>query len=181
MHRRFPLTRRHRRLLDDLALFTIETYARTREEIISTQAEQLMELSLTRIFSVVFAYHFAFLAISIALFGLGLGGVASYVVAGWNGPLFTKLGWLSGANSILVILSLALILGQGDHPSYGNLALMYFATPLTPSTDALNNPGANELSTSAITATWISVGVMPTSRLVMAKPPAGNRCRAPSG
>ncbi|MEV4877837.1 STAS domain-containing protein [Streptomyces cyaneofuscatus] len=33
------------RILDDLALFTIETYTRTREEIISSQATQLMELS----------------------------------------------------------------------------------------------------------------------------------------
>lgn len=33
------------RVLDDLALFTIETYTRTREEIISSQAAQLMELS----------------------------------------------------------------------------------------------------------------------------------------
>ncbi|MBT2381591.1 STAS domain-containing protein [Streptomyces sp. ISL-111] len=33
------------RVLDDLALFTIETYTRTREEIISSQANQLMELS----------------------------------------------------------------------------------------------------------------------------------------
>jgi hypothetical protein len=40
---------------------------------------------------------------------------------------------------------------------------MYLATPFTPSTEALNKPGANELSTSAITAMWISVGVIPTS------------------
>ncbi|WP_411082061.1 STAS domain-containing protein [Streptomyces sp. cmx-18-6] len=33
------------RILDDLSLFTIETYTRTREEIISSQAAQLMELS----------------------------------------------------------------------------------------------------------------------------------------
>jgi rsbT co-antagonist protein RsbR len=33
------------RLLDDLGLFTFETYARAREELISAQAEQLMELS----------------------------------------------------------------------------------------------------------------------------------------
>jgi rsbT co-antagonist protein RsbR len=33
------------RLLDDLGLFTIEVYSRTREEIISSQADQLMELS----------------------------------------------------------------------------------------------------------------------------------------
>ncbi|BAG19399.1 MULTISPECIES: STAS domain-containing protein [Streptomyces] len=33
------------RVLDDLALFTVEAYTRTREEIISSQAAQLMELS----------------------------------------------------------------------------------------------------------------------------------------
>ncbi|MER5252748.1 MULTISPECIES: STAS domain-containing protein [unclassified Streptomyces] len=33
------------RVLDSLGLFTIETYTRTREELISAQAEQLMELS----------------------------------------------------------------------------------------------------------------------------------------
>jgi rsbT co-antagonist protein RsbR len=33
------------RLLDDLGLFTFETYARAREELISSQTEQLMELS----------------------------------------------------------------------------------------------------------------------------------------
>ncbi|MEO3977786.1 STAS domain-containing protein [Streptomyces sp. CAU 1734] len=33
------------RLLDDLGLFTIETYTRAREEIIVTQADQLLELS----------------------------------------------------------------------------------------------------------------------------------------
>ena len=51
---------------------------------LTTMATLLLELVLTRIFSVVFYYHFAFLAISIALFGLGLGGVFSYVVAGWK-------------------------------------------------------------------------------------------------
>jgi spermidine synthase len=97
---------------------------------LTTMATLLMELSLTRIFSVVFAYHFAFLAISIALFGLGLGGIASYVAAGWKAPLFTKLGWLSGVDSLLVVLALAVILGQGDHPGSGDLALIYFTSAL---------------------------------------------------
>ena len=39
----------------------------------------LTELALTRIFSVVMYYHFAFLAISIALFGLSASGVCAYV------------------------------------------------------------------------------------------------------
>src|SRR5437588_4525766 len=95
---------------------------------LTTMATLLLELSLTRIFSVVFYYHFAFLAISIALFGLGLGGVFSYFVAGWKAPLFTRLGVLSGLISLFVILALALILAQGDHPTNWDLARIYFAT-----------------------------------------------------
>src|SRR5258708_24748754 len=93
-------------------------------------ATLLLELALTRIFSVVFYYHFAFLAISIALFGLGLGGVFSYLVAGWKAPLYRRLGRLSAANSLLVILSLAVILGTGNDPSNWALALIYFTTAL---------------------------------------------------
>ena len=43
-------------------------------------AALLLELSLTRLFSVVLFYHFAFLAISIALLGLGAGGVCAYLL-----------------------------------------------------------------------------------------------------
>jgi hypothetical protein len=42
-------------------------------------AALLLELALTRLFSVVLFYHFAFLAISIALLGLGAGGVYAYL------------------------------------------------------------------------------------------------------
>src|SRR5215213_411847 len=38
----------------------------------------MTELALTRIFSVVMYYHFAFLAISIALFGVSASGVIAY-------------------------------------------------------------------------------------------------------
>jgi spermidine synthase len=87
-------------------------------------------LSLTRIFSVVFYYHLAFLAISIALFGLGAGGVFSYVVAGWKAPLFAKLGRLSALNSFLVLLSLLTIVSQDNNLTSWNLALIYFTTAL---------------------------------------------------
>src|SRR5262245_2383938 len=40
----------------------------------------MIELALTRIFSVIMYYHFAFLAISIALFGLSASGVFAYVM-----------------------------------------------------------------------------------------------------
>src|SRR5271156_209320 len=43
-------------------------------------AAMLLELALTRLFSVVLFYHFAFLAISIALLGLGAGGVFAYLL-----------------------------------------------------------------------------------------------------
>jgi len=97
---------------------------------LTTLATLLLELSLTRIFSVVFYYHFAFLAISIALFGLGVGGVFSYVVARWKGNVFSKLGRLSAANSILVILAVLVVLAQGQNPSAGYLALIYFTSAL---------------------------------------------------
>src|SRR3954464_14703713 len=42
----------------------------------------MTELALTRIFSVVMYYHFAFLAISIALFGLSASGVFAYLLRG---------------------------------------------------------------------------------------------------
>jgi spermidine synthase len=46
---------------------------------LSSYAALLLELALTRLFSVVLFYHFAFLAISIALLGLGAGGVFAYL------------------------------------------------------------------------------------------------------
>ena len=93
-------------------------------------ATLLLELSLTRIFSVVFYYHMAFLAISIALFGMGAGGVFSYVAAGWKAPLYTRLGRLSAFNSLLVLLSLTVILEQRGALTNWNLALIYFTTAL---------------------------------------------------
>lgn len=97
---------------------------------LTTLSMLLLELSLTRIFSVIFYYHFAFLAISIALFGLGAGGVFSYVAAGWRGSLFSLLGWLSAANSLVVIAAVAFLLGQRTDPSGARLALVYFAAAL---------------------------------------------------
>jgi hypothetical protein len=98
---------------------------------LTTLATLLLELSLTRIFSVVFYYHFAFLAISIALFGLGAGGVFSYVVAGWKAPLWTSLGRLSLLNGLLVVGALLVLLAQtNNNPTNWDLALIYFSTAL---------------------------------------------------
>ncbi len=78
----------------------------------------------------VFYYHFAFLAISIALFGLGAGGLFSYVVADRGGNIFYKLGVLAVLNSLAVLASLAFILTRSGE--FGNLTLagVYFASAL---------------------------------------------------
>src|SRR6266478_1066608 len=97
---------------------------------LTTLATLLLELALTRIFSVVFYYHFAFLAISIALFGLGAGGVFSYVVADWPGNLYGKLGRLSALNSLLVVLALSVVVWQRGELTNARLAFIYFSTAL---------------------------------------------------
>jgi hypothetical protein len=96
----------------------------------TTLATLILELSLTRIFSVVFYYHFAFLAISIALFGLGAGGLFSYVVADRGGNIFYRLGILAVVNSLTVLASLVYILTRSGE--FGNLTLagVYFASAL---------------------------------------------------
>ena len=95
----------------------------------TTLATLILELALTRIFSVVFYYHFAFLAISIALFGLGAGGIFSYVVANWRGNIYFKLGTLAVLNSIAVLASLVFVLWQ-SHLDYLTLGLVFFTSAL---------------------------------------------------
>jgi len=96
----------------------------------TTLATLILELSLTRIFSVVFYYHFAFLAISIALFGLGAGGLFSYVVAGRGGNIYHKLGILAVVNSVAVVASLVFILTRIGELGNLTLAGVYFASAL---------------------------------------------------
>jgi spermidine synthase len=89
-------------------------------------ATLVLELALTRIFSVVFYYHFAFLAISIALFGLGAGGVFSYVAARWRGSVFSKLGAFAALNAIFIVAALAVILLRPAGAGVLALAIVYF-------------------------------------------------------
>lgn len=73
-------------------------------------ATLILELALTRVFSVVYFYHFAFLAISIALFGLGAGGVFSYALARRRGPLYETLGILASLNAVAIVFCLWFLL-----------------------------------------------------------------------
>jgi len=97
---------------------------------LTTMATLVLELSLTRIFSVVFYYHFAFLAISIALFGLGAGGVLSYYIAGEGKPLYRKLGAVAAANALSVVVSLAMILSMAGGEGFWRFAAIYFVSSI---------------------------------------------------
>jgi spermidine synthase len=72
----------------------------------------LLELALTRLFSVVLFYHFAFLAISIALLGLGAGGVFAYLLKPRLAGAKTRTlaAYLCMANSVIVLVVLEIVL-----------------------------------------------------------------------
>jgi spermidine synthase len=68
----------------------------------------LLELALTRLFSVVLFYHFAFLAISIALLGLGAGGVYAHI---WKSGLNAqKTRSLTARCSLLTAIAIPVLL-----------------------------------------------------------------------
>src|SRR6476660_4820550 len=72
----------------------------------------VVELTLTRVFSVTMFYHFAFLAISIAMFGLSAGSVFVYVSPRLHPPdrvgthlqIYAALFWLVTTVSAILLL-----------------------------------------------------------------------------
>jgi hypothetical protein len=97
--------------------------------IAAVSAALLMtELALTRIFSVTMYYHFAFLAISIALFGLSASGVFVYTarrrLAGVDTGLLLAVGALIHAAATIVALACLVRIRVGLNYSPENLALM---------------------------------------------------------
>src|SRR4029453_9465471 len=69
----------------------------------------MTELALTRIFSVTMYYHFAFLAISIALFGLSASGVAVYLLRQRLASIDTRvlLALVAMAHAFATLVALA--------------------------------------------------------------------------
>jgi hypothetical protein len=100
-------------------------------------ASLLLELALTRLFSVVLFYHFAFLAISVALLGLGAGGVFAHVrrewLQQWN---ISQLGsFLALANALLIVLVLEVVLHSSISlkltlNNFGKLTILYLTAAL---------------------------------------------------
>src|SRR3954452_10862267 len=94
----------------------------------------LLELALTRLFSVVLFYHFAFLAISVALLGLGAGGVFAHVfrdrLSRWT---VEQLGGvLLSANALIILGVLEVVLHSAvslnlELRNFEKLSLLYVA------------------------------------------------------
>src|ERR1041385_336567 len=104
---------------------------------ILTMSVLMLELSLTRLFSATMYYHFAFMAISLALFGSGASGVFIYIVQRTLKPERTGK-WLSTAAilfaltnlySLYVILANPLTFETGPE-NYYRLARIYGAAAL---------------------------------------------------
>ena len=74
-----------------------------------TLATLMLELLLTRIFSVTMWYHYAFVAISLALFGMTVGAVIVHVAPGWfpREAVLRRMAlaaWLFGVSAVLALL-----------------------------------------------------------------------------
>ncbi len=92
----------------------------------------LLELGLTRLFSVVLFYHFAFLAISIALLGLGAGAVFAHLRREWLSKwTIEQLGAsLCAANACFVFVALEVVLHTSvslslTWPNFWRLTALY--------------------------------------------------------
>jgi hypothetical protein len=73
-----------------------------------TLATIVYEIALTRIFSVTMWYHFAFVAISVAMFGMTVGALVVYLRPGWFPP--AQLSHSMGASALLFGLAIVLSL-----------------------------------------------------------------------
>ena len=89
----------------------------------------MFEIGLTRIFSATIWYHFAFVAISVALLGWGLGGFAVHLLADKIAPSVERAAALTLAYAASLPLTLWLIVRFPFHPD--RLAF-YFVVSLMP-------------------------------------------------
>ena len=94
----------------------------------------LLELALTRLFSVVLFYHFAFFAISVALLGLGSGGVFAHIRQEWleRFELRALGARLCLLNSIFILAAVEVVLHtpvslEVTGRNFGKLTIIYLA------------------------------------------------------
>ena len=97
-------------------------------------ASLLLELALTRLFSVVLFYHFAFFAISVALLGLGSGGVFAHIRREWLERFDVRVlgARLCLLNSISILAAVEVVLHtpvslEVTGYNFGKLTIIYLA------------------------------------------------------
>src|SRR5215813_14609449 len=98
-------------------------------------ASLLLELALTRLFSVVLFYHFAFFAISVALLGLGSGGVFAHVRREWLRRFETRTlsARLCVLNAVCILAAVEIVLHtpvalEVTTGNFAKLTVIYLAT-----------------------------------------------------
>ncbi len=117
-------------MTDTVAVSSVRATDRTTLTCIAAVSAALLmtELAMTRIFSVTMYYHFAFLAISIALFGLSASGVLVYLtrrqLAGMDTRALLSLTAIVHALATLIALASLVRIRVGLNYSPENLALM---------------------------------------------------------
>ncbi|MEJ7735380.1 MAG: hypothetical protein WKG00_40115 [Polyangiaceae bacterium] len=100
-------------------------------------ATVVLQITLTRLYSALFGNSMAFLAISLSLFGIGLGGVVLSVAPGLASPprLFARLAYLSGIAALTTVVSSIYVLRARpvtalDLDNLGRLVLLYAVSSL---------------------------------------------------
>lgn len=98
-------------------------------------ASLLLELAMTRLFSVILFYHFAFFAISVALLGLGAGGVFAHLWRKWLQRFGTNTlaTWLCMVNSLCILAALEVVLHtpvalEVSWRNFAKLTIIYLST-----------------------------------------------------
>jgi SAM-dependent methyltransferase len=89
----------------------------------------IFEIGLTRIYSATIWYHFAFIAVSVALLGWGLGGFVLHSFRHRFTPTLDKVAKLAMLYAVLMVLCLWAI---AQFPFQPERLLLYFIAPLLP-------------------------------------------------
>src|SRR5881296_2418298 len=103
---------------------------RTRTSVfLITLSGLILEVGLTRIYSATIWYHFAFVAISIALLGWGLGGLAVHVLKKRWAPSMNRAALLTLLYATAIPLCLWILV---EFPFQMDRLPLYFITPVVP-------------------------------------------------
>ena len=89
----------------------------------------VFEIGLTRIYSATIWYHFAFVAVSVALLGWGLGGLILHLLGRRTQPSINAAAWLALGYAVSIPVCLVVI---GQFPFRMDRLALYFLAPLVP-------------------------------------------------